>query len=278
VGVAFARANPRNPLSSDSYKFATYEIYFYRDAASFKSALSGEIGQQPTKDVLLFVHGYNTPFEDGIYRTAQFVVETGFHGVPMYFGWPGGEHWWDYPAASKQVAVAAVELAAVLKEIAGTSGVNRVHVVAHSLGNNVLVEAIDRLAHDPGNRPQTLANLVMAAPDVISARFGQVSGSIASMFQHRTVYVSDTDWALRVGSSFDRQQRIGRRTPMAIPTGFEAIDATGAKDTILGHSYFVDTDTIANDIAALIVRGFSTVQRGLQRTIDNGSVVWRLPQ
>ena len=67
----------------------------------------------------------------------------------MYFGWPGGEHWWQYPAASKQVSVAAVELAAVLKEIAATPGVTRLHVVAHSLGNSVLVEAIDRLTQIP---------------------------------------------------------------------------------------------------------------------------------
>jgi esterase/lipase superfamily enzyme len=278
VGVTFVRATSRTPLSTDSYKFATYEIYFYRNAAGFKSALSDEIGKQPTKEVLLLVHGYNTPFEDGINRTAQFAVETGFHGVPVYFGWPGGEHWWQYPAASKQVSVAAVELAAVLKEIAATPGVTRLHVVAHSLGNSVLVEAIDRLTQDPANRAQTLGNLVMAAPDVIPARFLQVAGSLAAIFQQRTVYVSDTDWALRVGSSFDGQQRIGRRTPMMIKSGFEAVDATGAKDTIIGHSYFVDSDTIANDIAALVVRGLSTVQRGLQRTVDNGSVVWRLPQ
>ena len=44
-----------------------------------------------------------------------------------------------------------------------------------------------------------------------------------------------------------------------------------------GYDYFghstSSSDTIANDIAALIVRGLSTVQRGLQRTVDNGLVV-----
>lgn len=53
VGVTFVRGTSRTPLSTDSYKFATYEIYFYRNAAGFKSALSDELGKQRTKEVLL---------------------------------------------------------------------------------------------------------------------------------------------------------------------------------------------------------------------------------
>jgi esterase/lipase superfamily enzyme len=276
VGVTFMRATGFNPLSSDRYQFQTYSIQLYRDAAGFTTALAGDVAQKPTKEALLFIHGYNTPFADGIYRTAQFAVETGFRGVPIYFGWPGGDHWWEYPSASKQVAVAATELATVVKAIAATPGVTKLHIIAHSLGNSVLVDAIEKLAQDPSLRTQTIADLVMAAPDVITARFRQVSAAMTSLFQRRTVYVSDTDWALRVGSSFDQQQRIGRRTPMSIASGFDAIDATGAKDTIIGHSYFVETDTVANDIAALIVRGLSAAQRGLEQTLDNGAVVWRL--
>jgi hypothetical protein len=92
------------------------------------------------------------------------------------------------------------------------------------------------------------------------------------------VYVSDTDWALRVGHTFDGEARIGQRTPIGVSAGFETVDASGAKDTIIGHAYFVDTDTIANDIAAFMVKGLEAAQRGLHQIDDSGVTVWQLPQ
>jgi hypothetical protein len=37
---------------------------------------------------LIFVHGFNTTFEDGIYRLAQIVWDMQFKGVPILFSWP----------------------------------------------------------------------------------------------------------------------------------------------------------------------------------------------
>ena len=98
-------------------------------------------------------------------------------------------------------------------------------------------------------------------------------------FHRRTVYVSDNDLALRLSSAFSKETRVGQRTPIGVGSEFEAVDATGARDTIIGHSYFVDTDTIAKDISALVARGLSAAQRGLTNVLDNGgTVVWQLPK
>jgi len=278
VGVTFKPASSRNPLSSDDYQFHTYSMFMFNGASAFSDALRTESSHKPTQEVLLHVHGYNVPFQDGIYRTAQFVVETGFQGVPVYFGWPGGGHWWEYPDARKQVTPAAAELATLLKVLVESASITKLHVVAHSLGNRVLLEALDRLAIDPAMQSAHIANLVMAAPDVSAGGFNQSFRTLLSLFERRAVYVSDTDWALRAGRTFDGESRIGQRTPLSVGAGFETVDATGAKDTIIGHAYFVDTDTIANDIAAFVVKGLAAAQRGLQSINDSGVTLWRLPQ
>ena len=278
VGVTFTKAADRNPLSSDRYQFESYTAYLYKDGLAFRAGIANDTKNRDVAEAVIFIHGYNTPFLDGLYRTAQLVVETGFHGVPIYFGWPGGEHWWEYPAATQQVMAAAQELASVLRLVATAAEVTKVHVVAHSMGNKVLVEAIALLAQDATIRTGKVSDLVMAAPDVVPSRLTQVAGMIRSVFRRSTVYVSDTDLALRVGTAFDHDHRVGERTPFSVPIGFEAVDATGAKDTIIGHSYFVETDTIANDLAAFVVRGESAMERGLRQTTDKGNVLWELPR
>jgi esterase/lipase superfamily enzyme len=244
----------------------------------FGSGLTHDAPQNATREVLLFIHGYNTPFEDGIYRTAQLAVEVDFRGLPIYFAWPGGEHWWEYIAAVDQVATAANELATLLRLLVRNGNVTTLHVIAHSLGNRVLAQAIDRLGADSTLGQAKIADLVMVAPDVNKGQFAQVTTAMVRQFHQRTVYVSDTDLALRLSSLFSKETRVGQRTPIGVGSEFEAVDATGARDTIMGHSYFVDTDTIAKDISALVVRGRSAAQRGLTKVLDNGATVWQLPK
>jgi hypothetical protein len=40
------------------------------------------------KDVLVFVHGYNVSFDDGLKRLAQITVDLGFEGAPILYSWP----------------------------------------------------------------------------------------------------------------------------------------------------------------------------------------------
>lgn len=278
VAVTFKRAPRYNPLVSDRYQFRIYSIHLYGDAAEFGSGLKRDAPQNSTNEVLLFIHGYNTPFEDGVFRTAQLAVELDFHGLPIYFAWPGGEHWWEYIAAVDQVATAANELATLLRLLVRNRNLTTLHVIAHSLGNRVLTQAIDKLGADSTLGQARIADVVMVAPDVNRGQFAQVTTAMVQLFDRRTVYVSDTDLALRLSSAFSKETRVGQRTPIGVGSEFEAVDATGARDTIIGHSYFVDTDTIAKDISALVVRRLSAAQRGLANVLDNGATVWQLPK
>ncbi|MGE5266579.1 MAG: alpha/beta hydrolase, partial [Deltaproteobacteria bacterium] len=39
---------------------------------------------------LVFIHGYNTTFDNGIYRTAQIAYDLKFDGAPFHYSWPSG--------------------------------------------------------------------------------------------------------------------------------------------------------------------------------------------
>jgi len=60
------------------------------DGDEFRSELashiSGRIGAN--RDVLVFVHGFNTPFDEARERAAQIVADSRFGGVAVLFTWP----------------------------------------------------------------------------------------------------------------------------------------------------------------------------------------------
>src|SRR6476469_618614 len=85
---------PGNPLTN----FVTAEREFLPDA-NFAADIRKSLASRPPgeRDVLVFIHGYNTRFEDAVYRLAQIVHDSGFKGVPILFTWPSKGQLLDYP-------------------------------------------------------------------------------------------------------------------------------------------------------------------------------------
>ncbi len=67
--------------SRDPRKFFLVEALTTLEPARFLQTLAAD-------DVLLFVHGYYTTFEDAILRTAQLMHDLNFPGKGVTFSWP----------------------------------------------------------------------------------------------------------------------------------------------------------------------------------------------
>ena len=46
---------------------------------------------------LVFVHGYDTSFDNALYRTAQIAYDLRFDGAPFLYSWPSGGAVVSYP-------------------------------------------------------------------------------------------------------------------------------------------------------------------------------------
>lgn len=181
-------------------------------------------------------------------------------------------------SAADRVESASKELADLMRTLADRAHPPNLYVVAHSMGNRVLARAIERITAELAPFPASSRTLVLAAPDVNQPQFAAVSGSMTRLFQRRTVYVSDTDIALQVSRIVNNEPRVGQRHPLGIGGEFEIVDATGARDSIIGNSSFVDYDSIALDIAKAALQAIPAEKRGLSSTQDGDKIVWRLPQ
>ena len=60
------------------------------DLAQAKANFDQRIRRVPGRRVLVFIHGYNTRFEEAVYRFAQIVHDARIDVAPVLFTWPSG--------------------------------------------------------------------------------------------------------------------------------------------------------------------------------------------
>ena len=113
---------------------------------------------------MVFVHGFNTTFDDAIFRTAQIAYDAHFPGVPIAFCWPSKGELIDYDYDRESALFSRDAFLELLHLICVDAGINKLYVIAHSMGNQIVVDALAH-AQDAGLNLK-LSELIMAAPDV----------------------------------------------------------------------------------------------------------------
>ena len=167
-----------------------------KDAALAK--FDARIRQTPKRQVLVFVHGYNTRFEEAVYRFAQIVHDSQASALPVLFTWPSRGKLLAYGYDHESASYSRDALERVLHALAADRNVGEISVLAHSMGNWVTLEALRQMAIRERGLPPKIRNVMLAAPDVdfdVFRRQIQEIGIKPSLF---TLFVSRDDEALAV--------------------------------------------------------------------------------
>ncbi|WP_194814423.1 alpha/beta hydrolase [Nocardia sp. XZ_19_385] len=239
--------------------------------------LSDAVHRAPEPDVMLFVHGYNVGFPAAVQRAAQIAFDLDFKGVPMLYSWPSTASVSGYVADGVAVEWSAPHFTDFLRKVLCTIGVRRVHVVAHSMGNRLLTEALVALAvAPPSPRPARLAEIVFAAPDVDAEVFRRRAEVFAGQAERFTLYASDKDRALRMSQRLARYPRAGQAgAGIVVVDGVDTIDATELDTDFMGHSYIGDHRSVLGDLFYLIHGGLEPDKRfGLRSVVAPAGVHW----
>ena len=209
-----------------------------RDA--FFTRISHAVGATTRKEVFVFIHGYNTSFEGGAIRTAQLAVDMNLDGAAILYSWPSRASLLGYQADTRTVAdpVLLNDVADFLTDVANRTGAQRVHLVAHSMGNRVLERSLDLLAARQPGRPAMFHEVVMAAADVGVDEFETTWPRIVGLGHRFTLYASQRDRALQISQQVNRMRRIGDAREIVIRDGLQTVDTTAASGGLLGHDDF----------------------------------------
>ena len=181
-------------------------------------------------EALVFIHGFNNSFKDAVFRFAQIAFDTQFTGLPVLFSWASRGEVADYEYDRNSALVARTAFLQLLDNLQKKHGISKVHVIAHSMGNFLVLDALANL----GGARGAMGELIMAAPDIDRDEFKQDLPKLKGMFTGLALYASATDRALtlsmKVAGGIPRAGYVPPEGPIVL-SGLETLDVTGTWGT-----------------------------------------------
>jgi len=261
----------------------------HRDARSrFEAEIRRRLAQAPSKEVILYIHGFNETFATAAYSTADLCHFFGRRQVCTFFAWPASSTGFlltAFKSTTESARFSVGHLKRTIRMIAQTPGVEGIELLAHSRGADLLASVLRELfieAVAAGVEPADvfkIDNVVMMAPDVdadvADSKWGTIesdpdlisnwsSEALPRMMNGRsTIYASPGDRALAWASRLFRSRaRVGNLTAQSLEPRIQQFLATrGYVDVIVfkgertdrfGHSYFVTNPKVSSDLVQLV--------------------------
>ncbi len=270
-------------------------------AAMLQGEVARRLAAAPRKEVVLFVHGYANTFQDASFTMGELCHFLGREFVCAIFTWPAGGSrglFMGYNVDRESGEFAVFHLKQALRIIADTPGVEKVHLLAHSRGTDVLTTALRELeieAYTGGlflDSRFKVRNIVLMSPDL------DLDVGIAKLFSiesdpdlpyrnapnprlvfpppklRLTVYTSEGDKALslsewlmgslrrmgRVDQALLSKEQLAKSRAVAAFATF--VQVTTETAGFIGHSYFVSDPAVSADLISLIRYGLGPGEPG----------------
>ncbi|MBT3200245.1 MAG: alpha/beta hydrolase [Phycisphaerales bacterium] len=275
-------------------------------AAALQREVAKRLEPEKCKEAFVYIHGFNNTFDDSVFVAAELWHFMGRHGLPIVYSWPAKESWFGYGYDRESSEFTVFHFKQFLKALAGTEGLDKIHILAHSRGTGVAASSFRELviaseawgqqdnnaADSPGKSARAvlnkIGNVVLAAADIdMEVASQRLSAEKAFMGAERvTIYLSHEDKALNLAAwLFESIARLGELSLQLFIQGdiktletIDRIDFIDARvDTgFLGHAYFHSSPAVSSDLILLLRDNLAPGQgRPLTRD-DNSTRYWSI--
>jgi esterase/lipase superfamily enzyme len=245
---------PSSPPGDPAHDFVTVRAERL-DLTQAIARFDERIKATPQRRVLLFVHGFNTRFDEAVYRFAQVVHDSGAPVTPLLFTWPSRGRLFDYAYDRDSATYSRDALETVLQALVKSPKVGSISVMAHSMGNFLLVEALRQMAIRNNGLSPKIKDIMLASPDIDVDVFRR---QIAEIEQNDksppiTLFVSQDDRALGFSRLIaGNEPRIGAVDPTQEPFRsileqgrVHVVDLTAIKsDDSFNHGKFAESEVV----------------------------------
>jgi esterase/lipase superfamily enzyme len=239
--------------------------------------LPGENSEK--SEFLLFVHGFNVSFDAAVESIAQIAFDMRFPGQVGVFSWPSlADTSKSSYMADKETCLASIDLFEVfLQKLAVQQRISRLHIIAHSMGNFLLLYALKELIRTHSDSLKgRLGELVLIAADVESTWF--LEHEFSTVAVRVTIYASKGDWALLLASEYQQHGRLGLIPPITCCNDCDTVDASVCATPFLGvgHDYYAESTRLLGDLT-LVLQGHPVSRRpALELRADQDGAYWVL--
>jgi esterase/lipase superfamily enzyme len=225
------------------------------DLAQAKASFDARIKRTPGRRVLIFVHGFNTRFEEAVYRFAQIVYDARVDVTPVLFTWPSGGNVTDYVYDRDSAVYSRDALEVVLQALVKDRNVDSISILAHSMGNYLAVESLRQMSIRDHGLSTKIQDVMLASPDidvdVFRRQIAEIdAGPRPAQF---TLFVSRDDRALGLSSFLAKDStRLGALDPSKEPYRsilekgrVQVVDLTGlASSDFTNHGKFASGEVV----------------------------------
>lgn len=240
------------------------------------------------KSALVFVHGFNVSFDEAVQRAAQLARDLNYDGAVFVYAWPSQGTVLRY-GTDRDIADRSVgRFVEFLGQVEQATGADKIHLIAHSMGNRVLLPALAQVAADPRSRVRPkVREVILAAPAVPQADFTNWLDTISKQGIRRfTLYASSADKAMWAGWLRERATSLAGYASNGVPLwhpSVQSIDISKASEPgllQLNHDVFASNPVMAEDIRQVLQQGQKRLPNQrmplmkVQRSPDGGKTYW----
>ena len=232
---------------------------------------------------MVFVHGFNTSFDDAMKRATQLSFDLQFDGILIAFAWPSQGLARSYLVDQSMATKSVKPLISFLDQIRDTLPNFRIHLLAHSLGNRVMLNALCSIAKRGNDKRHNFGQVIAAHADVSTDDFEKLTSCFKSHVAGISLYVNENDTALRVRCAAVFHCRAGNNS-----RGYKAVDVIDTAQMSKGlfrslaagldHDVFVRNPLLFSDISRLLLTGERPVEKRTQefrpQKDEQGNMFW----
>lgn len=254
--------------------FAVAEVANYPSPDVFRKSLSNTFRSRPrgSREAVIFIHGFNNNFTEGVFRTAQLEHDFDLDAVAIHYAWPSRGSPIGYAYDRDSALFARDGLEQLLRDVRG-AGAESVLLIAHSMGAQLSMESMRQMAiRSPAELRRSIDGVVLLSPDIDIDVFRSQSARIGQLPQPFVIFVSQRDRALalsaRLSGESNRLGNVGSVDQVADidVTIFDVTEFSKATD--LGHFTVGSSPALISMLSSLpgidaMFRGDTTGRTGL---------------
>lgn len=192
----------------------------YIDKKAFAAQVAETARRTKNPRVLIFVHGFNNRFDDAVYRFAQIVHDSKAEAVPVLFTWPsrGTVQLKSYTYDRESANYSRDALEELIDQLSAQPHIKEVHLLAHSMGNWVTLEALrGRSLRHIARGNDKVKQAMLVAPDVDVDVFRATIKRMGPNRPKMLLFASQDDGALSLSKEIwggvDRIGEVGATEP-----------------------------------------------------------------
>ena len=253
-------------------------------------------------DLLLILHGYGCDFANALSNAAELKAKWSGRAKPLdtaIFSWPSEGTLVPYisyvsdrdaaRSSAKAVARALQRFLFYIQQLKREDWCNaNIHLVAHSMGNYVLRNALQAMLSDFGGKPlpRVFKNIFLMAADEDNDAFEDPDklARLPELAEAVQVYFSRVDGALTISDvtkgNPDRLGATGPRTLTSLPQKVTLVDCTDVSDTgsvtDARHQYYRKRAEVLADVRQVIAGAAPEAVTG-RKWIPSRNCFWIKP-